>query len=156
MIRLIAIVDQKLGMAKNGQQMVAIPADEARFGEQTKQYGGNVLMGQRTFSVIGHPLPDRQNFVASHDQLPEGVTTVSDIVPFVKTFSNDLWVIGGASIFQQTIDLADELYLTEVEADFQCDQFFPEHPQFELKERSEKQHQNGLDFYYAVYKRRAV
>jgi dihydrofolate reductase len=156
MIRLIAIVDTKLGMAKSGQQMVALPDDEAYFGKQTKKYGGNVLMGQRTFAVIGHTLPDRHNFVASHSPLPVGVTAVADAVDFAQNFTENLWVIGGASIFGQTIDLADELYLTHVEANYQCDQFFPALNGFELKQRSDMQHQNNVDFYYAVYSRRAL
>jgi dihydrofolate reductase len=152
MIRLIAAIDQKRGIAKAGLQPWKIPHDERYFLEKTSQFGGNVLMGKKTFEVIGHPLKNRQNFVVAREGEYSGVEMVRDLADFIKNFKEDIWIIGGASIFGQTIHKADELYLTHIDADFGCDQFFPEYKQFKAIEKSEIQEENGFRFTYALYK----
>ncbi|HVX23758.1 MAG TPA: dihydrofolate reductase [Candidatus Saccharimonadales bacterium] len=153
MIRLIAGIDRQRGIAKKGNQPWNIPADLADLRQKTLQYGGQVLMGQRTYDTIGHPLADRQTFVLSHDtkDIP-GITFVNNLDEFLAGLNGDLWVFGGASVFEQTIGRADELYLTEIEADFGCDQFFPEyHDKFEIAERSNLHEQNGFIYTFNRY-----
>lgn len=155
MIRLIAAVDQKLGITKGGLQPWKLPADEQYFAEQTKLRGGIVLVGLTTFKTFKAPLTERQNFVVTHETSPiPGVELVHDIDAFLAAHAN-VWVVGGASVFEQTISQADELYLTEIAADFGCDQFFPDFlpHEFELAEQSEPQEQNGFHFTYKTYKR---
>jgi dihydrofolate reductase len=156
MIRLIAAIDRSRGIAKGGLQPWKIPADEQYFKDKTHLYGGNILMGKKTFSVIGHPLPNRRNFVLTQDEGEnvEGVEFVRDLDGFLQNFHEDIWIIGGASVFDQTIDRADEVYLTHIEADFGCDQFFPETAEkLELTEKSDLQEENGFIFTYRVYKK---
>lgn len=153
MIRLIAAIDWKRGIAKAGVQPWKIPADEHYFSQMTQSNGGIVLMGQKTFDVIGHPLPERRNYVLTHQMKPgDGVIYVQDLDKFFNEQTEDIWVIGGASVFEQTIVVADELYLTQIEADFACDQFFPEYEHvFELKSQSDLHTDNGFLFSYKVY-----
>jgi dihydrofolate reductase len=159
MIRLIAAIDRKRGIAKGGVQPWKISVDEEYFKDKTHQFGGNILMGRKTFEVIGHPLPSRRNFVVSHDENAdiEGVEMVRDLQDFLVNFHEDLWVIGGASIFEQVLLKAEELYLTLIDADFGCDQFFPEYEsQFELVDTSALHEENGFIFTYHVYKNRNI
>ena len=156
MIRLIAAIDRKQGIAKHGFQPWSIPADEQYFADQTKSQGAEILMGSTTFKVIGAALPDRQNYVLSHDKTPlEGATVINDLHAFLTSYTDkDLWVIGGANVYSQVIEtgLADELYLTEIEADFGCDQFFPKFdPEYTVEQQSELHEQNGFIFRYKVY-----
>jgi dihydrofolate reductase len=156
MIRLIAAVDRKLGIAKGGVQPWSIPEDEQYFSEQTKKYGGAVLVGSTTFKTFREPLVDRQNYVLTRDRAPiSGAEVVNDLEKILKDFQDrDLWVIGGANIFAQVIEAgkADELYLTHIQADFGCNQFLPEYGQgFKLAEQSELREQNGFIFTYARY-----
>jgi dihydrofolate reductase len=157
MIRLIAAIDHKRGLARHGRIPWNIPEDEQYFTDQTKRYGGNVLTGATTFKKTYHgPLKDRQNFILTHDSTPiPGVTLVHDLDKFLKDFRDgDLWIAGGAGVFAESIKSADELYLTHIEDDFSCDQFFPEYKQnFKLAEQSEPHEQNGSSFYYARYAR---
>jgi dihydrofolate reductase len=155
MIRLIAAVDRKQGIAKGGLQPWKIPSDEQYFKEKTAQFGGNILMGSKTFEVIGHPLSGRRNFVLTKDDFDDkGVELVRDLDDFLKNFKEDIWVIGGASVFEQTFASADEVYLTNIEADFGCDQFFPDlADNFELSEKSDLHEENGFVFIYCVYKK---
>lgn len=153
MIRLIAAIDRKRGIAKGGVQPWKIPEDEIYFKDKTHLFGGNVLMGGKTYEVIGHPLPNRRNFVLTTDTTPiEGVEIVNNLSYFLQSFPQDLWVIGGASVYEQTLEKADELYLTHIEADFGCDQFFPEFKGiFEPTENSGMHEENGFIFTYAAY-----
>ena len=156
MIRLIAAVDNKRGIAKHGFQPWHIPNDEKYFLDQTSKWGGEVLMGSKTYEVIGHPLKDRKNYVASRDAASiNGAEVVRDLENFLKTFERDLWVIGGASVFEQALPYADELYLTEIQADFGCDQFFPEFQAGFMPFGEEPlQEQNGFLYKYVIYTKR--
>ncbi len=158
MIRLIAATDRKSGLAKQGFQPWNIPDDEKYFNDHTKSHGGNVLIGAITFKTIGRPLVERQNYVLTRDKTPvEGVELVHDLESFLKDYKDrDLWVVGGANVFSQVIgaDKADELYITHIEADFGCNQFFPEFVEkFKLVDESELHEQNGFIYRYAVYKK---
>lgn len=158
MIRLIAAVDRNLGIGKNGGQPWKIPDDESYFADCTKSHGGCILTGSVTFKTFKQPLPDRTNYVlTSHEEPLQGAELVHDLATFLESFSDkDLWVIGGANVFQEVMDLdkADELYLTHIDADFDCDRFFPEFKdKFKLLESSEVQEQNGFQFSFAKYAR---
>ncbi len=162
MNRLIASMDRKQGIAKHGFQPWSIPEDEARFTELTKSEGGICLIGSTTFKTFQKgPLASRQNYVLTHDKTPiEGVTLVHNLEAFFKEFvNNNIWVIGGANVFAQVMELdqADELLLTRVEADFNCSQFFPDFSKgYQLQEQSELLEQNGFIFSYATYVKTAV
>lgn len=160
MIRLIAAIDRQRGLAKQGFQPWYIPEDEQRFTELTKQYNGHVLVGGTTFRTFHGPLADRDNYVLTRDKTPiEGVELVHDLKKFLAEFKNrDLWVIGGANVFTEVMELgrADELHLTHIDADFSCNQFFPEYAaDFKLQQRTDKREQNGFNYTYAWYTRAA-
>jgi dihydrofolate reductase len=158
MIRLIAAVDRKRGIAKHGGLPWSIPEDSQYFTDQTKTHGGNVLTGGTTFrnTYRRRPLAGRQNYILTHkEDAIEGVTLVHDLGKLLEEFKDkDLWVAGGAEVFKEIMAAgkADELYLTHIDADFGCDQFFPEYEQvFKKVEEGKTREQNGLKFTYAKY-----
>ncbi len=156
MIRLIAAVDRQRGIGKQGFQPWYIPDDEAYFTKYTKTYGSTILVGSTTYKTFKGPLNDRQNFVLTRDKTPiEGAELVHNLEHFLKDYRDkDLWVIGGANVFAQVIELgkADELYITKIEADFGCNQFFPDYSSgYTLAEQSELHEQNGFVFAYYKY-----
>jgi dihydrofolate reductase len=157
MIRLIAAIDRQRGIGKDGKIPWSIPEDEQYFTDQTKTHGGIVLTGARTFRETYHgPLADRQNYILSrHDEAIEGAEVVHDLAKFLADFEGkDVWIAGGGAVFEQVMQAgkADELYLTHIDADFDCDRFFPEYEgKFQLAEQSKPHEQNGLHFYYARY-----
>jgi dihydrofolate reductase len=156
MIRLISALDRKRGIAKGGIMPWYIPLDETYFTDQTKKYGANVLTGGRTFreSYKG-PLADRHNYILTRQEMAnEGITLVHELNQFLKNFSEDLWVAGGAEIYKNFLDLGvvDEIYLTLINADFNCDKFFPEYEaKYYMKESADTMEQNGFSFKYAKY-----
>jgi dihydrofolate reductase len=156
MNRLIVAIDRQRGLAKKGYMPWYIPEDEAYFTEQTKSLGGITLTGKKTFLTFQGPLKERENYILTHDKTPiQGVTLIHDLDKFLTDFADkDVWVVGGAKVFEQVMQAgkADELYITHIDADFNCDQFFPDYKdEFILKEQSEELEQNGFRFRYAIY-----
>lgn len=156
MIRHIVAIDRDYGIAKHGILPWSIPDDEQYFTDMTKKYGGVTLTGRATYDTFGgKPLAERQNFVVTHqtESIP-GATLVHDIDDFFRQHTEDVWVVGGAEIFKQTLDIADELYVTRIEATFNCDRFYPHfEDKFTLSYQSETKQQNGLNYRYEVYTR---
>lgn len=161
MNRLIVAVDRKLGLAKHGFMPWNIPEDEQFFTDKTKSEGGITLTGHGTFKTFKGPLVDRQNYILTRQDIKiEGVSIVHELEQFLDDFKDQVvWVVGGAKVFEQVMALgrADELYITHIDADFGCDQFFPAYEdRFELQEKSERREQNGFFYTYARYTKKAT
>lgn len=104
--------------------------DMRHFAKMTKA-SGFVLMGRNTFESLGcRPLPDRVNIVLSTSMSEsEDVIVVSSIDEFYTMFNDvdcEVFVIGGAEIYKQFLDIVDTLYLTEVDCEIEGDTYFPE------------------------------
>ncbi len=161
MIRLIAATDNKRGVAKNGKQPKTIPSDLKYFASQTKTHGGLILVGGNTFrnDFHGKSLKDRTTIVLSKSLKSTGdiylAHSLDEALEIVG--KRDLWVVGGASIFNQCVESgnADELYLTKIEADFECDQFFPDYEsKYSLQSQSQTYNEEGFSFSYCIYKKK--
>jgi dihydrofolate reductase len=135
-----------------------LPADLRHFKEITT--GHTVVMGRTTFNSIlsrlGKPLPNRENVVITRDQdFSYHEVTVIHSIDEIKTLG-DVYVIGGAEIYRQTIDIADRLYVTEVHADIDGDTYFPS-LSVSWKEVSRESHtaddKNPHDYDFVVYVR---
>ena len=156
MMRLIVVCDRKRGIAKRGFQPWYIPEDEKYFTDKTKSLGGIVVVGSTTYKTFRGPLVDRENYVlTSHPEPIKGVHVVNDLAKFLEDFKDkDVWVVGGAAVFEEVMKAgkADLLYITRIDADFGCDQFFPEYEKdFKLIEQCKPREQNGFSFTYAKY-----
>ncbi len=100
--------------------------------------GQTIIMGRKTFESIGKPLPGRENFVLSklpnqHDGAVKFFNSIQDAIRAVKT--KDGFIIGGASLFKETMPFVDGIYMTRVHENFTGDIFYPEVPAF-FKEES--------------------
>lgn len=154
MIRFIAAIDEKQGLADAGgiPWQGKIPTDVKYFRDKTLH--GNVMMGYGWYKEQQKPLPDRRNLVATTnpEKLREGFELVTDARKFLQETTDDIWVGGGAGLFASTLDLADELYLTQLQGDFNCTKFFPEFKdKFSLKSESEEREENGIKFRFQVW-----
>src|SRR5260370_4260992 len=105
-----------------------LPADLKRF--KTLTLGHTLMMGRKTFESIGRPLPGRTMVVISRGgfRAPEGVQVVATVEEALAAAAADseVFVAGGAEIYQQTIARADRLYLTHIDSDFEGDTRFPD------------------------------
>jgi dihydrofolate reductase len=133
-----------------------LPADLAHFKQLTM--GGSIVMGRKTFESIGRALPGRQNIVVSHHTIAvAGVQTAASLDEAYALASNELFIIGGGSIYEQALADANIVYATEVKATFeQATVFFPELNQ-EWNEVSRESHSadasNRYAYDFVVFKR---
>ncbi len=133
-ISIIAAMDEKMGIGKNGKIPWHIPEDLKRFKQITTNHV--VIMGRKTYQSIGTSLPNRVNIVVSKNQdfNPVGAMVVGSIpeaIDLAKKFEKDeIFIIGGSEMYFQTINLADKLYLTLVKGDYKADAFFPDYSEF--------------------------
>ncbi|MBM7544299.1 dihydrofolate reductase [Weissella beninensis] len=118
-------------LAKNGGIPWYLPADLAFFKAQT--IGHPIVMGRNTFlSFKGRPLPQRRNIILTHDhdfKAPvdfEIMYSVAEVLAETVEKGDDLSVIGGRPIFDSFMSVADELVVTEIDADIEGDVFMPE------------------------------
>lgn len=133
MIKLIAAVGKNLELGKAGGLIWRLPNDLKFFKEQTQ--GCIVVMGRNTFNSLPKKLPNRKHLVLTDsDDFNKSIEDVElfynfqDLLKKVETESMDadVFIIGGASIYKQFVDYADELILTEVDAeDSEADVYFP-------------------------------
>lgn len=157
MIRFIAAIDDKRGTANDhgipwGRKLTK---DLEDFRKRTM--GHPMLMGYNTYVEFAHPLPNRHNLVASHQdtKLRPGFDLVTDARAYLRKAQEDIWVIGGAGLFTETLDLADELYLTRVQGDFQCTKFFPEFESaFERVSKGEPITESDIMYWFEVWRRK--
>lgn len=126
MISLIAAVDENYGIGKNNQLLCHLPADLKYFKNMTM--GKPIIMGRKTFESIGKPLPGRCNIVISrHGVKMDGLFNVNSLTSAlaVPTESDEIMVIGGATIYQQAMPYASRIYLTKIHHQFEPDVYFP-------------------------------
>jgi len=105
-----------------------LPGDMQRF--RTLTMGHHILAGRKTYESIGKPLPGRSMVVItrSGDFAAPGCIVVNSVAEAVAACRGDaeIFIIGGEQLYRQTLDVADRIYLTEVQAEFTGDARFPE------------------------------
>jgi len=161
MIISILNCDKEYGIGKRNGLLFSLPKDMKFFRETTLNHV--VCMGENTLLSFpnGKPLKNRTNIVLSQDPTHnyEGVINVHTFDDFLKAMKehseNDVvFVIGGASIYRQTLPYVDQVYLTKVNAIGGAEVFFvnlDEHPDFELINESEPEMDGDLEIKFTIY-----
>lgn len=162
MITIIAAIGNNNVLGKDNQLLWHLPKDLKHFKSLTENHP--IIMGRKTYESLGKPLPNRTNIVVSrrNDWMQEGVLIVSKIkeaVKFAKKINENIFIIGGGNIYQQTMDLADRLEITKIEADFLADTFFPKIDSKIWQKTHEEFHQkdekNHFDFRFQTFERKS-
>lgn len=163
---MIAILhaDKKWGIGKKNDLMFRLPLDMKFFRETTS--GKVVCMGYNTLLSFpgGKPLKNRTNVVLCEEGIsPEGCVAVHSVKELLETVEkyppDDVFVIGGGSVYRTMLPYCDKVYLTKVDADGGAEVFFPnldEDENFVLKSESEPVVDNGYTIRFTVYENTAV
>lgn len=137
-----------------------LPADFAYFKKVTM--GKPVIMGRKTFESIGKPLPGRENVIITRDACfkAEGCILLHSIDKAMEyARDKDVFIIGGAEIYSVFMQVADRLYVTEINETFEADTYFPEidYSRWKLAaaEPGIKDGRNPYDYRWLVYERTA-
>lgn len=132
-INLIAAIGKNYELGKDNKLVYSIKEDLEFFKQVTLNH--TVVMGRKTFESIGKPLPKRNNVVISRTKnIDDKIEIYRSIKEFLEAYENkeeDIFVIGGATIYKQFLDMADNIYLTEIDDIKPADIYFPK---FDLNE----------------------
>lgn len=151
MINIIVAMSQKNVIGKDNALPWHLPADLQHF--KTITMGHTVVMGRKTYesilSRLGKPLPGRDSVVLTHNVnfRPPGVKiahSFREILKLAKS-KDEIFVIGGADIYQQALGHTQRIYLTKIDADIKGDTFFPELLAREWREVSREAHKRNLN-----------
>ena len=159
-IAMIASVGKNLELGLNNNLIWHLPLDLKYFKEVTNNHV--VLMGKNTFKSLPGVLKNRHNIVLTRsinrDDIPREVEVLHSTEEFLKKYQDYddvIFIIGGESIYKQFIDLADTLYLTEVDAESLADTYFPKFKKEEFEREVLESHEDsGIKYRFVKYRRK--
>lgn len=152
MISIIAAMTKNRVIGRNNRLPWHLSDDLKNFKKLT--VGNTVIMGRKTFESIGKPLPDRNNIVISSSMPPaENIIvakTIEEALQKAESFNREIFIIGGASVYVQSLPFADRLYLSFIKKDYDGDAYFPE---FNMKEWKIENKKDFPDFELVIFAR---
>jgi dihydrofolate reductase len=158
-ISIIVATDEENGIGKDNKIPWHIKKDLVRLSLMTR--GKVAVIGDRSYNsmasyydISGRPMPAKEYIVVSFDKNFKSkrnntftVNSIQEALDRIKKSKEDeVFVIGGASIYKQMIEFADRLYLTIVKGKFNCDTFFPDYSDFKKVISSEVDSDEGFTF----------
>lgn len=158
----IVAVDENWAIGNKGELLISIPADHKLFREET--YGKVVVLGRKTLKTFpqGQPLEGRVNIVLSRDKnfKVKGATVVNSTDELMKELekynSEDIFVIGGESVYKELLPYCDVVHVTKIEHKYEADAYFPnldETKEWEMTLESDEQCYFDLTYYFQKYER---
>ena len=159
-LSIIAAMDKNRVIGKDGNLPWHISSDLKNFKKITM--GKPILMGRKTHESIGKILPGRENIILTkkRNYFVEGCIVKNNLDEVLSNFKkvSELIVMGGATLYEQTLDKAEKLYITEVRACIEGDIFFPEYDPDQWVEISrnsfEADENNEYDYSFTVLERK--
>lgn len=155
-ISVIAAMARNRSIGCAGKLPWHLPADLQWFKRQTM--GHTLLMGRRTFEAINRPLPGRRTIVVSRNlayQAP-GCLVAPDIPSAIAAAkpAEQLFICGGGEIYRQTLDLAERIYLTELDIEVTGDTFFPEFAAEQFEIIAQQQCFGPYNYQFLIFQRK--
>ena len=159
-MKAILAADKNWGIGYNNHLLVSIPSDMKFFRQTTT--GKVVVMGRKTLESFpnGMPLKNRTNIVLTGNQnyqVKDAVVVHSEdelMDELEKYDTDDIFVIGGESVYRMMLPHCDTVYVTKIDRAFQADTFFPDLDEMVMTEESEEQTCFDLEFCFTKYERR--
>lgn len=157
-INIIAAIGKNNELGKNNDLVWRLKGDMKFFRDTT--IGHSIVMGRKTFESLPKMLPGRKHIVISTSEIRnEQIELYKSIRDFLIKYQNideDVFIIGGASIYKQFIDLASRMYLTEIDAvDKDADVYFSEFNKehWDREELTSKQ-ETEINYKHVLYKKK--
>lgn len=157
-ITLIAAIGKNNELGASGDLIWKLKEDIQFFRKMTLNH--IVVMGRKTFESLPKVLPDRKNIVLSNSKINnnkiEVYKSVKEFLTKYENYDEEIFIIGGATIYNQFIDLATKLYLTEIdEVKTSADVYFPK---FDLNDWNRKilssNEEEAIKYKHVLYKRK--
>ena len=161
-MKAILSADRNWGIGYQNKLLVSIPSDMRFFREMTE--GKVIVMGRKTLESFpnGLPLKKRVNVVLTHDrsyQVKDAVIVhdKNELMEELKKYQEDIFVVGGGSVYELLLPYCDTAYVTRIDMEYQADTFFldlDQDPEWELTEESDEQTCFDIEFTFTVYRRK--
>jgi dihydrofolate reductase len=161
-VKIIVACDENRVIGKNNSLIWHLPADLKRFKLLTT--GKIIIMGRKTFDSIGKPLPNRISLVVTRqkDYHVDGVEVAHSLEEAILKAKSlrkeDIFIIGGAEIYQLAMSIADQILLTRLHDVFEGDAYFPEIPATDWEvienEKGETDEKNPFQYSFVTYQRK--
>ncbi|MBQ0027693.1 MAG: dihydrofolate reductase [Lachnospiraceae bacterium] len=159
----IVAVDSNWAIGNKGQLLISIPADMKMFRQETT--GKVIVLGRKTIETFPNakPLPNRVNIVMSGnpDYTVDGATvvhSVEELLEEVKKYNTeDVYIIGGDSVYKQMIDYCDTVHVTKIDREYEADAYFPNldnMPEWEITAESEEQTYFDTTYAFVKYEKK--
>lgn len=162
-MNIIVNVDNNWAIGNKNRLLVSIPNDMKRFREETT--GKVVVLGRKTLATFpqGQPLKNRTNIILSGDKgfRVKGATVVHSLEELLESLKQyrdeDIYVIGGASVYQQLLPYCNVAHVTKTDHEYEADTYFPnldKDAQWELAADSEEQTYFDIPYCFLRYERK--
>lgn len=161
MLSIIVAVAKNNVIGKDNQLIWHLPEDLKRFKKLTT--GHTIIMGRRTFESLGRVLPNRKHIILCNDKQlnidDENVEILPDIsmLDKYKDSPEENFIIGGATIYRLLMPMADKMYVTHIDKEFDGDVYFPQIDEREWKVVDEEEGpddgKNSFKYKYVTYER---
>lgn len=157
MLSLIAAVGKNNELGLDNHLIFNIPGDLKFFRNTT--LGKTVVMGRKTYESIGKPLPKRVNIVVSSTMKEtEGIIVFNSFENVLEKYLNtneEVFIIGGESLYNFFINYAQNIYLTRVYAESMADKYFPMFNENDYEETILGENkENDLEYKHILYRRK--
>ena len=161
-MNIIAAVDNNWAIGNKNELLVRIPNDQKHFREETT--GKVVVLGRKTLATFpqGLPLANRTNIILSKNpdyQVKNAlvVHSIEELLEELKKYrSEDIYIIGGESIYEQMLPYCDVCHITKIDRTYEADRYFPDldkMPEWEITQDSEEQTYFDLEYVFLKYER---
>ena len=162
-MRMIAAVDENWAIGYKNKLLVSIPADQKYFRNQT--INKVVVLGRKTLETFpnGMPLKGRTNIILTRNKNFKAsdaivVNSIDELLATLEKYdSDDIYIIGGESVYKAMLPYCDIAEITKIEKKFDADAYFPNldnDPEWEIVADSEEQTYFDLEFRFLKYKRK--
>ena len=158
-ITMIAAVGKNLELGKNNKLLWPLKEDLQFFKQHTM--GKPIVMGRKTLESLPRLLPGRKHIVLTRSHLDDNreiivVHSKEELLDWIRTYQEEVMIIGGASVYQEMLADSEKLYLTEIEKeDREADAFFPYFNKEEWnREILSENEENNISYKHLVYTRK--
>ena len=162
-MKIVVAVDNNWAIGNKNQLLVSIPNDHKNFRRLT--IGKVVVLGRKTLETFpqGQPLNGRTNIILSRDESYKTgdaiiVHSVDELLEKVKAYNtDDVYIIGGDSIYKQFLPYCDEAIVTKVDHEYEADAYFPnldEDSAWKIVDESDDETYFDLDYKFVTYKKK--
>ncbi len=155
MIALIVAYAKNQVIGNKGRIPWKIKGEQKRFRELTT--GNVVVMGRHSYEEIGKPLPNRTTIVVSNTLKieEENCMTAKSLSEAIKLAGDkDIYISGGAKLYEEALPLVEKMYITEIDYDIEGDTFFPEFEKEQFVKEINEHYNGDIPYTYVTYTRK--